>query len=203
MKELMIQNITSWEKLNVNYWGIPKSGNSSVKKKLIESSTDIHEVDDSIHTYDHHIYHSIAVCKYITKKEAISNGFTNFTLVRNPYNRFISMFKDLKRTGTDYFSIKEKNVNTVDNLLHFIENTETSNLNYHFRSQSSFVFVNGKIAAEKVFKLEEMKKLELFLNLGKFDIVNKIDADIVLTEKQKEKIYDIYHKDFKLFGYKK
>jgi hypothetical protein len=113
------------------------------------------------------------------------------------------MFKDLKRTGTDYFSIKEKNVNTVDNLLHFIENTETSNLNYHFRSQSSFVFVNGKIAAEKVFKLEEMKKLELFLNLGKFDIVNKIDADIVLTEKQKEKIYDIYHKDFKLFGYKK
>ena len=113
-------NISCWDDLGLNYWGITKCGNTSIKYALIESSgrlidqlikSDAHGADSWVHSENH--------IKYIDLDTALSNGNRNFAVTRNPYDRFISMYKDTQRRHGHFFKskrnilIKRKNKRTI------------------------------------------------------------------------------------------
>jgi hypothetical protein len=203
MKLKILYNISKWDNLGLNYWGITKCGNTSIKYALIQTSKapiayskkDKFGADSWVHNEDN--------ASYIDIDTALSNGHRNFTVVRNPYDRFISMFKDTQRRH-DHFFRKNRNVKikTIDDLISFIENTPDEIREVHFRSQSSFISRHDVVLPEFVFDITNTVKIQEFLNV-RMSHMNLIKSDTQLTPSQKKRIYDIYQKDFKLLGYEK
>jgi hypothetical protein len=184
--------------MKLNYWGIPKSGNTSLKICLLKSTDKrISRTGDIYQAWAH----SEDNIKYITKEEAIENGYLNFTVVRDPYTRFESMLKDIKRRNGQFF--KGKKIETIEDFFNYLEKTEDNKRNVHFRSQSYFITKDNKLALENVFKLENTEEIEHFINL-KLEKYNSIFSNITqFTGIEKERIYKIYKNDFKILGYNK
>jgi hypothetical protein len=194
-------NISCWNSLGLNYWGVTKCGNTSIKHSLILSSnlSSLHHKDDK-HGTDSWVHDEKNV-SYIDIKTALSNGNTNFTVVRNPYDRFISMYKDTQRRPNHFFrKYKNTRISSVDDLLSFIERFADHDREIHFRSQCYFLEANYNILPTVIFDVEDAESIEKFLNT-KIERMNSINTQIQLNENQKQKVFRIYQKDFKLLGY--
>lgn len=196
-------NISKWAAHNINYWGIPKCANTSVKHALIGSTNfkDYillkYKTTLAINKYlllkdTHKWVHDPLVCRYIDKKEALSNGLINITVIRNPIERFKSQFKyNLKFNLVDATSI--------ECLLNHIEQLDEESRNIHFKSQAYFITdTNSNIITDYVFKTENIEYLEKFLAIN-IPKINTISGDIWLSHTQIQKIEDIYTKDFEIF----
>lgn len=187
-------NITSWPQYNLNYWGITKCANSAVKSSLANLPIkNMHKRDKSLHASKN--------VNYISKEEALSNNFTNFTVTRHPYERFISMYKDF---GLDRF--KAIGLEAAVELDEFIELLETKfstdKCNLHFRSQCSFITENNQLLFDNVIDTTEIEKFlqQRGVVLQKANVSQ--DVKIILSNKHKEMIYNRYANDFELLGYK-
>lgn len=174
----------------MNFWGIPKCANTAAKAFLM--FLDLDNPSDS-----NQWIHEEARATYISKLEAIKNGYENVTIVRNPYNRFKSMYRDLcvKRNGL----VPEVKDMTVDQFANYLQKHFDHQVNVHFRSQYSFISYKGHIIP-KVEHLEHMSKDCIFKEM---QIVNISGENFDLTKKQKNIIYERYTEDFELLGYKK
>ena len=81
----------------------------------------------------------------------------------------------------------------------------------HFVPQSHFLTVNGKVEMDFVGRFEKINddivSLKNMLSIpisGDFKKVNRsVDRNEVLTNENKEKLYEYYKKDFELFGYER
>lgn len=193
-------NITSWADERVNFWGIPKSGNTSVKTALLREDTN--KNNSSVINQE---VHDINKILYIDKNTALTNGFKNFTLVRNPYERCISMYKDfvLKRPthlieGIDFDRTNMSFDKFLSEIIKVVEDTG----DMHIRSQTSYLMQNNNIVVEHIFKIEEIYKLAQFLNLP-ITCINTSEGKLNLNQQQKNIIYDRYNNDFKYLGYQK
>lgn len=147
-------NITSFHNLRVNYWGIPKCANTTMKFVLLRADDPQlfrrhnrgNEKDESFGKWAHH------KCRYITPEQAKRNGFKNFTVVREPVDRFQSMYntkdrlyKTVMQEGT-MKGIKAFYDNpTVLAFLDFLEQNPDRVRNYHFRSQSSWCLIDNTV----------------------------------------------------------
>lgn len=197
------RNISAWKEHKINYWGIPKSANTSVKialagtskKEFIEK-----RYRDTLSFYRYMIemkstdkwVHDEMVCEYINKEVATQNGFRNITVIRNPIERFKSQFKynvKLRLTETK----------TMDDFLSHLEQTPEHMRNLHFNSQSYFIADEQmKVIPELVFKAEDMQELEEFLGV-RIPITNAISLEIGLSKEHLSRIGNLFCADFNIY----
>jgi hypothetical protein len=189
-------NITVWDSIGLNYWAITKCGNTSVKASLLEKTGRQIKQIDGVDAW----VHNEKNVKYISREQALSNGNMNFTVTRNPYDRFVSMFKDVKRRPKQFFKNGEK-IKSIDQLLEYIDQIPDHERDIHFRSQSYFIFdESGRLLVDEKFDINETARIadSIGLNTNK---LNVIESEIVLNEKQKQKVANLYWKDFEHLGY--
>jgi hypothetical protein len=181
---------------------IPKAAGMSICKSL----------------YDGEIGHKRAIDFYRADKASFIR-IKKFAIVRDPYSRLCSAYNFLLEGGMDnYFYDKEfgkfiKNFKNFDDFIFTWLSKGNNKYKYmHFIPQTDFLLVNGKMAVDKVGKLENLSSfvselnnswgLELAIrkeNKTKTEIVNK--NYIMKNEKLKKEIYKIYKSDFELLMY--
>jgi hypothetical protein len=208
-------NISTYHNLGINFFGIPKCGNSTVKYSLHKANDPEKEIK-AIHDYKN--------SEYLTKSEALSNGYTNFTVLRNPHARMVSSYKHfiLNKKSNKNFGHKklqelmiEKNYSmSLDEFVDLICAYKDGDINMHFSSQHSFVshsfFKLGPIDISTAMpiiklKLENIKETIQIANQT-IPIINKnvskVGHDLSvkdLSDKSKKLIEKRYAKDFDLW----
>jgi hypothetical protein len=192
-------NISQWDSHKVNYWGITKSGNTSVKYGLLEAcNKHLSEVKTSTVWV-----HDNKLAKYIDKTTAFANGNKNISVTRNPYDRTLSMYKDFaKRKDTIYKGLSKKfNINCLDDFLDFLLAHDVNRVNIHFKPQSYFITENGKLLVDLIIDIGQIKMIEKQFKI-KMPHINNIPSNIELNKSQIAKINKIYVVDFELLNYK-
>jgi hypothetical protein len=191
-------NISQWDKLKINYWGIPKSGNTSVKYALLKTcNKSIQNIDDtSIWVHEN----NLAV--YIDQITAAKNGYTNITVTRNPYERAISMYKDTIRRKDTIFATHHKNhnISSFDSFLDILINQPDDKRNLHFKTQTYFITKDSKLLVDEVYDLNDIPKINKRLGIS-IPHINNINGEIELTGEQIKKINIIYEADFRILKY--
>ena len=202
-----------YKNIRVVFHGIPKNASTSVKNALYEYDNNrsfgnrkqwIHKGSGKGGS----IYPDIECIK--TKFD----DWFHFTVVRNPYDRFVSFYSDLfaKTAYTrasipsfyTYNEIKFEGM-TVDLVIDMIEKFGDDDCDEHFASQLSFVYKDDC----QILKMESLEKdwkevcSKLSLDYKPLPLYNVSKASISLTESQKERIYKRYGQDFKQLGYDK
>lgn len=194
-------NLTTYPKLGLNYWGVPKCGNTSVKFVLLQASG----VDTQ--SQGHAWVHQPDVNQYITPEQALINSYINFATIRHPYNRVKSLYKDFAHTRPEIGIKKGVDKTHLTNIDYFVDQCivdTTDNDNVHVRSISYFLFdENNKALVDNIFDIEtQHQNLEKFLNVDIVKMNANHSNDIELSDANKEKIYKRYQCDFDNFGYK-
>lgn len=187
------RNITVWPDLRLNFWGITKCGNSSVKNHLYSLQNESADFDKDVNI------NSSKYVKYISMHEALNNGYDNFTVVRNPYDRFKSMYSDLfhKRPARGIKAGINVDWN-VDQFLDFLESKKENELDVHFLKQSTFI---NPSLMQYIVKLEDMSSWDLSIPPPKVRSHQSGSNELTLTSEQKNRVYFIYKKDFEVFSY--
>ena len=137
--------------------------------------------------------------------------YYKFSIVRNPYDRLLSEYYWTPVKGLGYKSGKSK----AEFLYYVIDIVSKSkyydNIYFdHFIPQHNFIYEGKTLLIDQLFKFES---LDLALNIiqknldihESFPVLNKTDSSnrINWTQLQKEKIYQLYKKDFIIFNYEK
>ena len=152
------------------------------------------------------------------------NKMFSFTIVRNPYSKIVSEFSHfLHLSGPKYHGVEsplrvnDQIIDNFDDFLHHIDNIVTNKLYDqnvffdHFKPQSEFTQdSNNDNLIDKIYKFENLDEVKQMLkrNYPKDCSIfphsqKRKKKNIKLSESQKEKIYNIYENDFKLFNYPK
>jgi len=195
-------NISQWNSLKLNYWGIPKCGNTSVKYALLKTINKTHQDTSETHQWVHGLDHA----EYISRETALSNGYNNFATIRNPYDRVKSLYKDFGIRRADIKIMPGVDSGKLQNLdyflKHYIQQSTDAN-NIHLRSLSYFLIKDNKLLIDNVV---DINQVDIFLSKYKIDVptLNTTqDIDIEFTDQQKYLIYTRYQQDFEIFGYNK
>ena len=190
-------NISQWNDLGLNYWGIPKCMNTAIKLALFQKCGKFDDVQ--IDPYDIGVdYHKEKLISYIDPKTALNNNNINFTVIRHPYERSISLYKDFSLRRKDGSIEQHKN---IDQFIAYLGTTNDQQ-NIHLRSQCYFICDNDRI--HSTMNVHDERTIHDFLRpLGiKIQVINKTqELNITLTEKQKQIIQKRYRKDFDVLGF--
>jgi hypothetical protein len=194
-------NITSWSKLKLNYWGIPKCMNTSIKYALYMQ---LHPDDDrevgEIPTW----IHDPKLLSYASKTVALMNGNTNFTVIRHPYDRVCSLYKDImfrrRRVNMMPHIDNYREIRGLDAFLDaYIENSTDAD-NIHLRSISYFICEDGKPLFDNVFTFDTISEF-LNMELPRLNVTEQRHV-LTLSESHKRIIQDRYASDFNAFDFK-
>lgn len=194
-------NITEWNQWN--YWGITKCGNTSVKKSLFIRDQRSKNFDKPDHYGADVWVHDETNVQYIDRNTALINGNKNFTVVRNPYTRFLSMWKDIHRRPSHFFRYSRK-PDSICSFIEMLESKTNEERDVHFRDQTFFITDDsGNILPEYVFDLDQdAMKMNRILDI-QMCISNSIDYTIELDKHEKNRIYKLFLRDFKILEYPK
>lgn len=195
-------NISQWNELGLNYWGIPKCGNTSVKYALLEKVNRVK--DDSSETQQW--VHGLDLAEYISRETANTNGNTNFATIRDPYERVKSLYKDFGIRRSDIVIMKDVDGDKLKNLDYFLEHyiaKSTDANNMHLRSLSYFLVKDNKVLIDNVYDINTINSFLSKYNISVPVLNTTQDLQIVFTEEQKQIIYTRYQQDFEIFGYDK
>lgn len=193
------------------FHGIPKNASTSVKNILYEANWGkpfegnkqwVHKGNEKGGS----IYPSIDMV------QSIRDSYTHFTVVRNPYLRFISFYNDLFlgttkiRNNVPPFYIDnniELKQTPVDEVIDIICNYSDDEADEHFASQSSFVYKDPIHFLKMEALEEEWVSMCDHLNIAHkaLPVYNKSNNNVHLTEDQKSRIYNRYKEDFERFKY--
>lgn len=189
---------------------IPKTGGTSIEKAM-GINTDNNNLNNGYgikndKARQHYIWSDyideLGIDKY--------TEYEKFSLIRNPYSKFMSEYfwSEIPKVGF-------KSGQTLDEFIisseQIVNNNEFNKSVYHDHIMPQYMFVydnNDKLMIDIVFKFEHMIMVEEYLKqkllincLPHVNKNDKVKKPLQLTPEQKEKIYKIYEKDFKLFGY--
>lgn len=207
---------------SVNFIHIPKTAGTSIEKSFGFVPTGFFK------SYDRSSRcHRFLGMAHLTPQQALSLGFDSrenyeqaltFAVVRNPYTRFLSDYHFMIETN----SIKKET--TVDELIDVFgkivgaqatKGFIPSRLSDHATTQSQFIyFDDGERAVKEVLRFERLAEdwKRLTEKYPDFDWPSELPHEnksgqgkkkVRLSAEQKEKIYQIYQKDFENFGYAK
>ena len=165
---------------------VPRSAGTSVRISLKKFTKE--QIFLGILNNSHQSFSQI-----VNLNKNIAHNRTSFALVRNPYARFVSIYRFVNRPIKlkKWFGIKAEEIaNNIDTFEKFIE-LFTMPINVwhgynHFTPQ--FDWVDG---VESIFKIEEIDKLNFFLR--EFGILEPIGHF------NRRKIYSSYNETYKDF----
>lgn len=174
---------------NILFVHIPKTAGTSVFDLLYK-----HGLDPWKRTYlrGHDPFFSLA------KDNVINDKVFSFCIVRNPYTRTYSCFKQFNKTNKTDISfieylenIKNKKISTTTPLLHF--------------PQSFYAVQEKELQVSKAYRFENLKELEddLDWKLGRSNIGNYM-VELYYKDYTNQAIdltQELYEADFANFGY--
>lgn len=195
-------SLKGFDALNCIFVHIPKSAGVSVNKALFGNLGGAHR---SVRTYKR-VFGPITFQKYF-----------KFTFVRNPYTRLLSAYRFLKQGG---FNSKDKlwaeqHLSDFNTFGEFVEGwlTDISVMDYiHFRPQCTFVcdrafvpevdFIGRFENIDEDFR-EICKRLNISRELKKHNQSRNTNEywRTAYSEETRAKVYELYRKDFEIFGY--
>jgi hypothetical protein len=194
-------NISTWPKSDINYWGIQKCGTTSVKYMLHYKNHYKRALFfDKVKNYNNYNWvHDAALTRYISKDEALTNGLQNITNIRDPYDRFLSMYTDIciRRKDTTF---KDFSFRSIEDFLDYLE-LNINKSDKHMRTQSYYIVEDDKVIP-KTIDIQRMDLMEKILGL-KIPELNQTNNDIYLTDEQKDQVYHIFQQDFEVIKYDK
>lgn len=198
------RNITRWDVPKVNYIGITKCGNTSMKHHLYELENGQRfpkeQASIKIHSGNH--------TKAATLEQANQNGYKNIIVVRHPFTRFMSMWKDMVMTRPDRGKLAGvHNYKTPLQLIKWILDQEIQDLDVHFLPQYIFA---ADVKDPYILPLENIPEWSNIVDLD-YDIrplLNENETSEVhidskfITKELKELVFKMYFEDFKRFNYR-
>lgn len=137
----------------------------------------------------------------LQENNTIKNSFV-FGIVRNPYTRTYSAFKQFNKTNNMSISFLEYLNNIMDNNIN--QNTPLIHL-----SQSFFLLdKNGNMGAEKIYRFENLKEVaqDLRIELPKLNIGSYTKEEYLnaySNDQALELVNHLYDVDFSNFNYEK
>ena len=200
-----LDNVSSYRRHKLNFFAVNKCCGTAIKAALLQEKIK----NPTALRYDYVYDHEDAV--YITKEYAsmMSDEWLNFSVIRHPYIRFMSLYKHfiirdpLRRKelhphlqqhgGLDYFS---------DFLF---DNTDNLTCNHHMKSICSFLMdKNAVIIPDIVFRFEEEYDTIIdFLNSYGCELqkANVSNIKIEMSSYTKKLIKERYAQDFETFNF--
>jgi hypothetical protein len=170
---------------------IPKTAGSSISKILNEKNLDNWKREWPRH---HDPY------SYLKEANLIDDSVFSFAVVRNPYTRTYSCYKQYNKTNqtnisfSEYLNnIKQGKISPISPLLHI--------------PQSFYVIDQDIIQVDRIYKFENLKELEEelewtlgFYNVGNYMVESYIED---YTDEAIDMVQDFYSSDFINFAYSK
>ena len=185
-------NIAGKEYKKVLFVHVPKTAGSSIFTYLYRNGLD-HWTRTATRRHDSY--------KQLSTNNFIDDTVFSFSVVRNPYARAYSCFKQHNKTNVSDLSFMEYLTNTKNGEI----SPETPLL--HLPQYKYVVDESGSIGVTKIYKFENLKELEddfgttlTFDNVGEYDI-EAYNADY--TQEAINIVKELYSEDFDLFGYSK
>ena len=170
---------------------IPKTAGSSISKILNEKNLDNWKREWPRH---HDPY------SYLKEANLIDDSVFSFAVVRNPYTRTYSCYKQYNKTNqtnisfSEYLNnIKQGKISPISPLLHI--------------PQSFYVIDQDIIQVDRIYKFENLKELEeeLEWTLGFYNVCNYMVESYIedYTDDAIDMVQDFYSSDFINFAYSK
>tara|TARA_R110000772_G_scaffold148902_2_gene259524 strand:+ start:2250 stop:2852 length:603 start_codon:yes stop_codon:yes gene_type:complete len=197
-----------YHKWKVAFVQIPKNASTSIHNVLRNSTDDSH---------DHELYIELL----INNDPELVENYYSFAVVRNPYDRLVSTFEYMRDPIHDYgiTGTFEDFVNEFYRRGPYFYTTES----IHLWPQARFVGVKDTVLIDDIIKYENLdtewpkvvEKIAAGLPEGHTipsiilsdDNVSTLRIgrpwEYYYTDELKEKVYNLYTRDFKLFGYEK
>lgn len=210
---MSVHNNYIFKEHNFVFMGIPKSGNSSVKS-LLTNFIDpelIHGENKRAHIYSH--FDDISNADLFAKK----NNFFISTIVRNPWDRFVScysdkicgkvLYKPFERYGCYHNMPFEEFIETIFKI-------DDARMNIHARSQFELLSYKGCLLPQYIGRLdtieEDWENIRLVIKrksgveLPEIPHINRSkrkNYTEYYTRKTRLLVRDRYQKDISLFGF--
>lgn len=170
---------------------IPKTAGSSISKILDEKNLDNWKREWPRH---HDPY------SYLKEANLIDDSVFSFAVVRNPYTRTYSCYKQYNKTNQTNISfseyldnIKQGKISTISPLLHI--------------PQSFYVIDQDAVQVDRLYRFENLRELEeeLGWTLGFYNVGNYVVELYIedYTDEAIEMVQDFYSSDFINFAYSK
>jgi len=202
-KHILLQYITHWPELNINYWAIHKNATSSIMAHLVSITSDI-DVAEFNRSDDMQAKHIVREQqRYIDKNDALTNGCKNLTVVRDPFDRLESCYKMFKHPLNETHKVGASKAGfkvdwNEEDFLNYIELHFTKNLrgNKHFAKQISFIHNADNM--DYIVKLEQLNEQWPLEDKPTFTL-NKTTNQTTSLDRQR--VRDLYEEDYRIFGY--
>jgi Sulfotransferase family len=170
---------------------IPKTAGSSISKVLNDNNLD----NWSRAWPRHHDPYS-----YLKDVNKIDDSVFSFSVVRNPYTRTYSCYRQYNKVNKTELSlieylnnIKQNKVSPISPLLHI--------------PQSFYIMDNDRVQVDRVYKFEALGELEKELGweLGFYNVGNYVVESYIqdYSDEAIKMVQDFYSSDFINFGYSK
>lgn len=170
---------------------IPKTAGSSISKILNEKNLDNWKREWPRH---HDPY------SYLKEANLVDEKVFSFAVVRNPYTRTYSCYKQFNKANQTNISfveyldnIKQGKISPISPLLHL--------------PQSFYIMDQNSLQVERLYKFENLKELEdeLGWTLGFYNVGNYVVESYIedYTDEAIEMTENFYSSDFANFGYSK
>lgn len=136
--------------------------------------------------------------------------FFKFAFVRNPFDRLVSCWQNKikKRNAFNLAPEVREDLYSFPRFLDYVSEHDLTNCNVHFRMQSFLIDLNE---VDYIGRMEHFEQdistvfqiLDLPMNEVPHNNKSKPlkETESVYTQKNFQRCYDLYRKDFQLFGY--
>lgn len=184
-------NILGKEYEKILFVHIPKTAGSSISKILYDNGLDNW---NRVWPRHHDPY------SYLNEANLINDKVFSFAVVRNPYTRTYSCYKQYNKTNKKDISFaeylnntKQGKISTISPMLHI--------------PQSFYIMDQDIIQVNRLYKFENLKELEneLGWTLGFYNVGNYVVESYIedYTDEAIEMVKDFYNSDFINFSYSK
>lgn len=208
-KQIIKKKITTWPELGINYWGIHKNATTTLSDYFVQLVGDNPLYKEWLPAKDDAWKRKTAAAKRsISSFTALSNGLVNFCLVRDPVDRFFSIYKMWKypKDLIQERSATKAKFDSTDSPNDFAEKILAEFSRGIKKSGNKHLWKQVWYLPSDITKIDQIVNLENLQKDWPFDFpypdykVNKT-TKIQNLSVDKEIIYQAYNEDYSAFGY--
>ncbi len=183
--------------------GVPKTGTTSIQRGL-HNRTDLY--------HDHYTYFE----EYERHDKELLDSFYQFSVVRNPYDRFVSMAYQWARDAKDH----EKDTNKICEMIRGKNQEQLDRINEMFNPQWHYLWKEDEgVKIKNLWRFENLNseyeefariynvhsrfKIPTHLKRENVSRARTLDWRAELNPESIAIINDVYRRDFEIFGYER